>query len=65
MVAVSQNGGLLRLDYDLYVYQFKSKALTAVTKSLLAVTVVLSTAVLKGLNVNDIRGIVSDRFPIQ
>ncbi|KDQ51043.1 hypothetical protein JAAARDRAFT_541243, partial [Jaapia argillacea MUCL 33604] len=55
-------GGLCRIDADFYSYEYTSKSLTSITKNVVVCSLVISSAKLDNLNLNDVTGIVQTLY---
>ncbi|KAI0528344.1 hypothetical protein GGR58DRAFT_509588 [Xylaria digitata] len=62
LISTGTLGGVYRVDIHFFAYRFRSDQLKDVTKEVLAVSVVISSAELKGLSNNTLRNIVQQTY---
>ncbi|TFY76622.1 hypothetical protein EWM64_g7392 [Hericium alpestre] len=61
-LSTGELGGLVRIDTDFYSYEYTSETLKNITKNILVCSIVISSAEVKGLKLNDINAIVQSLY---
>ncbi|PQE25762.1 tyrosine phosphatase protein [Rutstroemia sp. NJR-2017a BBW] len=62
LISTGKIGGVFRVDIHFFAYRFRSDQLKSVTKEVLSVSIVISSAELNGLSDNTLRNIVQQTY---